>query len=454
MTIQELIAKYEQQQQSQQHPFLLVDLSGGNENTHTNILMSLLRFNGFLFFPSFLRDVLHVSDWNQDPKTIIMTTQKPAVGVQKAKKTNGFIDLYIEYVDVSHTKQRIVIENKINGATDTKYQMLRYIASVKQKPIDDNIEFESWRENIKTDISKLETECANCHFVYLTLDGSKVPDKGSLPEGIDKFINYYSINYQDNILPWLKDTVLRLCPYYDDGVTVAGLRQYIASLEGMMPQNMLVSNEVKEYVSDKIMKLSVKESFKTIQNDIDNLPKNADNVECYNQLARELKKAVEETIIQDIVPDGWVLHCSPSLMVLYKTEWASISKGTYSIPFVNLGASPKVMDSLKSVKWVLNIEHFSPEKKQQVAAEGISSINHDRTAQFDLSKWVKTRRQPFNTRKELFESVIEQCSPIIKIVDECVALVKKDLSKYTSDSEIRIDLLDKLLQKLRNEEPL
>ena len=453
MELKELIDKFEQRQQSRQHPLLLVDLSGGNENTHTNILMSLLRFNGYQFFPSFLRDVLHVSDWKRDTK-VTMTTQKKAVGVKKAKNTNGFIDLYIEYIDVDDNVQRIVIENKINGASDTKYQLLRYIASVKDNPIQNNIDFEGWRGSINMDV--LKDECSNCHFIYLTLDGSKVPEEVSIPKVVLDNINYYPINYQVSILPWLKDTVLRLCPYYDDGITVAGLRQYIASLEGMMLQNMTVSEEVKKYVTNKIQCLTFKESFNSIQKDINQLPKNADSVESYNQLARELKKAVEEFFTQDIVPEGWVLHCSPSLMVLYKTEWTRISRGTYSIPFVNLGASPTVMDSLKSVKWYLNIEHFSPDAIRQVAGKGFSSLNHDRTAQFDLSKWVNSKGAPFASRKALFESVIEQCGPIIKIVDESVAQIKKDLSKYTRDSEIRIALLDVLLEKLKNnnEKPL
>ena len=210
-----LIHNYGKQQN--QHPFLLVDLSGGKENTHTKILMSLLQFNNYMFLSSFLKDVLNVPDWNKDKDKVKITTQYPAVGLKTQKRTKGYIDLYLKYIDQQNQPHIVVIENKINGAIDTQRQMLRYIASVKKYAIKDSTKFKQWVQYVirpleknQNDQNKIKGQCQNRHFVYLTLDNSKTPEDDSLPPFLLKnsIIDYNPISYQDNLL--------RLQNHYED----------------------------------------------------------------------------------------------------------------------------------------------------------------------------------------------------------------------------------------------
>ncbi len=461
--LKELIKNYGKQQH--QHPFLLVDLSGGKENTHTNILMSLLRFNDYMFFDSFLKEVLNVPEWDKNTNTIKLSTQRRAVGLKANKKSTGFIDLYIEYIDNNGKPQIIVIENKINGATDTPKQMLRYIASVKENAIKNNDAFDKWVnttiEPSKSDINLQEIvkqECQGRHFVYLTSDNSKVPEDNSLPLFLreNSIIDYDSISYQDNILQWLKETVLRFCPYYDDGIAVAGLRQYIVSLEGMLSRNITVSSIVYDYVEEFARtNTPISSAYYGLINSIKELEdhssalSNDNDIDTCNRLARELRKATEELVTKDSVPDGWVLHLSPTLLVLYRESWMRIARGSYSIPFVNFYTNPNNFLSGKNTKWQLHIEHFSPEKWGTIINKSkFCPTNHNRTASYDLGISTSTKTQDETDRKECINSVISKNKDIISIIDKVVDGISKNNYSCANDKEIRVALLEQLVKEI------
>lgn len=469
-SLKKLVEEYRQQQN--QHPFLLVDLSGGRENTHTNILMSLLLFNNSMFLGSFLTDVLNVPDWNKNTGCTRISTQVTAVGLNTNKRTkkntNGYIDLYIEFTDINNVKHKIVIENKINDAADTLSQMLRYIFSVKNTAAGDSSGYDSWAKvilnhcqgnnDLKNSISE---ERNNCHFVYLTIDGSKVPGENSLPRFMydedDPIIDYRPINYQDDIFPWLKDTVLRLCPYYDDGIVVAGLRQYIASLEGLLSKNITISDTVNKYVDSIKANKTINDAYKGLWNSIDEIGKyskhlaNDNEIDTCNRLARELQKAAEELITKDSVPEGWTLHISPTLLIVYKPEWMRIARGSYSIPFVNLYANPKTFLRGKKINWQLHIEHFSREKwnewKSKNDDKSLKSTNHERTASFDLGQF-KIEESNSNGWKSCIDTVIKKKADIIASIDEVVGIIDSNKMTYSNDKEIRVKLFELLAKKL------
>ena len=467
--LKKLIEEYGKQQN--QHPFLLVDLSGGKENTHTNILFSLLRFNDYMFFGSFLKDVLNVPDWDRERSSVLISTQKRAVGLKRNKNTTGFIDLYIKYFDNNTTEQIIVIENKINGATDTEKQILRYIASVKDPAIEKPADFDMWENEViipsKNDPSyydEISRQCLNRHFVYLTSDGSKDPDEQSLPPFLrdGTIIDYNPISYQDNVLPWLKDTVLRRCPYHDDGIVVAGLRQYIASLEGLLSKNITISSIVNEYVNGIVYaNNTINGAYKSLWKSIDDINEysNAllnDNEKdtCY-RLSRELKKAAEERITKNSVPEGWALHLSPTLLVLYRPEWMRIAQGSYSIPFVNLYVKPDSFLEGGTLSWQLHIEHFSPEvwaewdelNNKPGVNKKFSPTNHKRTACYKLGQFDMDG-QDADSRKKHIGSVIAAKDGIITIIDEVVGSIDSNKMKYKNDKEVRIELFKQLANRL------
>ena len=468
-SLQKLIQDYRKQQN--QHPFLLVDLSGGKENTHTNILKSLLQFNDYMFFGSFLTDVLNMPGWNHAMDKVVLDTQRPAVGLKPDKNTNGFIDLYVEYKDEQGEAHIVVIENKVNGAADTKKQMLRYIASTKHLAIDNTADFDRWVKNVieasKKDQylqSSIKQDCRNRHFVYLTLDNSKKPEEKSLPHFLygdedNPIIDYNPISYQENVLQWLKEAVLRGFPYHDDGIAIAGLRQYIASLERLLSKNVTVTKDVENYVGAYFAEKggiswdSYVELYRSI-GDLERDPDSSsdvDTMDTVKRLARALRITAEKQITEGSVPAGWVIHLSPTLLVLYKAEWMNIARGSYSIPFVSFYASPTTFFKKGEIKWELHIEHFSEKEWKEwlnkTNSKEFKSTNHDRTAYLELGSF-DINPQDASGRKKSIETLISQKNVVIDTVDKAVDDIIRNKTKYSDDREIRVALFRLLASML------
>lgn len=468
-SLEKLILEYGKQQN--QHPFLLVDLSGGKENTHTNILKSLLQFKDYMFFGSFLTEVLNMPKWNNKKGSVEITTQRCAVGLKPDKNTSGYIDLYVKYEDEQGETHIVVIENKINGAKDTKKQMLRYIASVKKLNIEESVCFDRWVKNV-IEPSKIDTylqtsikrDCQNRHFVYLTFDNSKVPEADSLPPFLydedNPIIDYNPISYQDNILQWLKETVLRDFPYSDDGIAIAGLRQYIASLERLFSKNVTVTSDVDDYVGVYFANNGGKSwnSYVALYKSIDalehdsSLMSDIDKMDTCKRLARALRAAAERQITEGSVPDGWAIHLSPTLMVLYKLEWMNIPRETYPIPLVNFNVNPKYFFTKPELNWHLDIEHFSENewlkwKSHNCNSSKFRSTNHNRTAFLDLGLSPNVPQDAAG-RKKCILDLIANHEDIIKIIDEEADKISRDKKKFSNDREIRVELFKRLAKEL------
>ena len=450
-SLDDLKTKYEGEQN--QHPFLLVDLAGGNENLHTNVLGAILNFKEYSFLESFLDKVIHLNITGVLDKkdAISIKTQKQALGL-KGKKP-GFIDLYIECKD-SQTGaiHRIVIENKIKGAGDTKRQMLRYIASIKENSITDISKFSEWRDTLKDQKETVKEECCNCHFVYLTLDGTD-PGEDSLPPFLynenDPIINYYQINYQDDILLWLKDVVLQGCPYFDNGITIAGLRQYITSLERLVQSNIPVSPVVKDYVDG--MDGVDSKKYNRLLKEMKVLRKTAtrDNI----SLWRELKQVAENIYSEGAVDSSWILHFTPSFLVLYKPEWMTIGRGAYSIPFVHLCAPNKISpekDPKKPITlpWEIHIEHYSLDGE---LPETLKYVNHKKTACILLPETETVElgdRENADDRKRYFNLITEKASKQVEAIDQSIVEVLGDKDILEDDKLIGTELLQKISSRL------
>lgn len=451
-SLDDLKTKYEGEHN--QHPFLLVDLAGGNENLHTNVLGAVLSFNMYSFLESFLMEVIHlpVSGVLKYRDAISVKTQKPALGLKESKP--GFIDLYIECKD-SNTGaiHKIVIENKIKGAGDTDRQMLRYIASIKEDSlIGKNNAFLDWRDKLKDQKDTVKEQCRNCHFVYLSLDGTD-PGEDSLPRFLYNekapIINYYNMNYQDDILPWLKDVVLQGCPYSDNGITIAGLRQYIASLERLVQTNVQVSSSVKQYVEGIEGRDSKK--YNRLLQEMKLLRKAAtqDNM----SLWRELKQTAENIYSEGAVDSPWILHFTPSFFVLYKPEWKTIGRWTYSIPFVHLCAANKISsvnNPKKPIKitWEIHLEHYSLDGERPGT---VKYVNHGKTAIIklpDTKSVTLDDREDAGSRKSYFKDILEKASKQIDVIDQSIKEVLEDKDTLKEDKSIGTALLLKIAGRL------
>ena len=420
ITTENLLSEFYKEYESKNNRFLLFDLANANENANTKVLKNLLQYNNHQFLPSFLKKVglPAISDFS----TIQVTDQKKAIG----PKDTGFIDLYIEYDGLS-----VIIENKIYGAGDTDKQLARYIATVNEVK---NVDIDTWYNN--------PTVNKETHVVYLTADGTKEPSDDSLPENIKKKITYYAINYTDDILPWLKEDVLPNLSYGADGIMIAGMLQYIAFLEQML------SNESSGVVDKFVKNLNLQGTddvvkYKTLltaigENENDKVPEN---------VKKSLRKQLEaraEAIFSGDVDGEWVLHFTPTFILLYKKSWAALDTRKYSIPSLNIyaGSTKYFLDNGCFNKMVLDVDHLSPAMKGNYS--GITFGNHDKTANFNLpdSNIERHNVNDPNARKEFYKRVIQQLQPIVNQIDQVVANLQSSGKKIAPN-----DILDRILSQ-------
>ena len=421
ITSTNLVEEFRKEYESKSGKFLLFDLANANEDANTKVLRYLLQYNKCQFLNSFLNRI-----GLPKPKgTVYITDQEKAIG----PKATGFIDLYIQYGGV-----HIIIENKIYGAGDTDKQLARYIATVNDVS-DKN--FYVWYAN--PSISK------DTHVVYLTADGTKEPSSDSLPEGLKKHITYYTINYNDDILPWLEEDVMPYITYAEDGMMIAGVRQYIAFLK------QLLADEPSKVVDAFVGGLTGGDvaNYKTLLNAI-----GENNKDVPENVLKSLRKelgARAEAIFSGDVDDEWVLHFTPSFIILYKKSWVALDTRKYSIPSLSLyaGSTGSFLkkNCLSTLK--LSVDHLSP--SENVKYPKFNFLNHGKNVGFKLLKNPDSIKcSDINTpaaRKEFYKKIIEAVQPVVDVIDkDIVGETRKSGSSATPDVilEMVVNSLSKL----------
>ena len=203
---EELSKIREKERQKLPYNFNLIDELHANENAHTRILLKLLSYNiseEYVFLKSFITMMCE-----HNPDLAFPSTQinKPRIDFNK-ENIDGLIE--------EPSKYAIIIENKINWATDQNLQLARYVDTVKRHGIPNR----------------------NIFVIYLTLDGSKKVSSNSLPNSLrDELKNgnrFIKMNYRDDILPWLKHSILPEIKIKEHLIE-SGIRQYIDYLEGRL----------------------------------------------------------------------------------------------------------------------------------------------------------------------------------------------------------------------------
>lgn len=306
--------------------FNILDAQCGTikENSHTNILMKLLeykyKYGGYVF----LKDFIELAGFNiqiDDSEPVAFETEFfDAVPVEKKanKKKQGRIDGLIYQKE----KFAIIIENKINGATNQDVQLERYIESV--------IGNGKRKECLTND--------KNVYVVFLTKDGVGDPDDESIKymrkNGIlNQFESgsqadsiagprYYACSYRYDILPWLENNVQPLV-FYKEMILNAGLVQYIDFLKGMLGQregqtllrehcknefetitNDYIQNYIQKYKKDKLKKQNeyLHKLYIYLQKELSNYQKKSDNdskirVDCINLLQSLVYEKAEEPML-------------------------------------------------------------------------------------------------------------------------------------------------------------
>ena len=393
--VDEFYKEYEYE--SKNGKFLLFDLANANENANTKVLKHLLQYNDSQFLKSFLNRM----GLPALQGAVTVTDQKKAIGPMKT----GFIDLYIQYDDV-----HIIIENKIYGAADTEKQLARYIATVNDIKAD---EFETWYAN--PSVRK------DTYVVYLTADGTKEPTEDSLPRALQELVKYYRISYADEILPWLETEVMPNIPYAEDGMMIAGLRQYIAFLKQLLTdeRSVVVENYIINSLNGQDDILKYEALLNAIGSNHEDVPEN---------VLKSLRKNLEnqaEAIFNGDVDGEWVLHFTLSFVFLYKKTWAALDTRKYSIPSLCLvGSTKEFLKTRKFNTFSAKVDHLpaGTPYKYNVKAE-----NHGKTAVFDLSEKVRGIECDIvndkASREQFYKDIIYACEDAISQMDKAVAQV-------------------------------
>ena len=217
--IEKFNRQYEKELEKAPYNLCLLDLCGANENTHTKILVQLLKYKAgenYPFLESLLKRWFRNTNLEFDCRKLEITFNKDLI--------DGLI---------CDNKRAIIIENKIHYAQDQRKQIERYVEKVKEYGID----------------------FTNIHVVYLTRYGDKKVSGNScspkLREDLGK--RFVESNYFYDILPWLKEDVLPNCKLKDDNL-VSALKQYIDHLDGMCGQRSSngMEEKMKEWLKQKL----------------------------------------------------------------------------------------------------------------------------------------------------------------------------------------------------------
>ena len=191
------------------------ELSGAKrkvcENAHTRILGKILAFNegkGYILLNNLLKEVAkYCKSWNS------ISTENPIFTSEAScdsDNTSGRIDLLIK----EDGKYAIIVENKINEATDQNNQIARYIKYLEG-----------------TGFTRSQV-----FVLYMSSRGDAPSDKTWKLEGEDYqndfAARYCNFSYRFHVLPWLKKEVLPTIKDLNQPYLKSAVEQYIDYLEG------------------------------------------------------------------------------------------------------------------------------------------------------------------------------------------------------------------------------
>lgn len=429
ITDQNLISEFVREYNKKSDEFLLFDLANGKENAHTNVLWSILKYGNYMFLPSFLA-YLNLPEINLG-RPIIVTTQKPAIGVNNGGK--GFMDLYIEYYnDTKSQSISIILENKVCGASDTNKQLARYIATILKM---EGRDFDSWFEG---DTGKNDTY-DNIYVLYLTLDGTKEPDNESLPDHIKEKVKYIPLNYQEDVLPWIENEVLPHIPYGEDGIMIAGVRQYIASLKKKITSGLGYNSDVLDDFFEWLNEKNNSEKYNCICDILDKIKPKKDQLKdiALGQLYKELSNH-RKFVFESDSPEEWHLYFTPSFILMYKDSWWSEEdkKKNYNFPSIHLNCNPtyNFINGDGQIVWLAKADRLPVETKiEDLPSPWKFEGNRNKTISRIIN--VEMPRPPLDNEieiKDYFKKVLHSnCMvKVVEFLDSAVKIGKENGKRY------------------------
>lgn len=177
----------------------VIDELHANENAHTRILISLLKYPNEHRLPILESFLSLLAGWEKSG----IATGHPSIEFN-SENIDGLVEEAGKYA--------VIIENKIHWAVDQDSQLERYVDTVLGHGV----------------------PAGNIWVVYLTSDGNKVVADYSYTDRVKTLIGkrFIAMNYRNDILPWLKEIILPNCTIKEEWLVTA-LKQYIDHLEGI-----------------------------------------------------------------------------------------------------------------------------------------------------------------------------------------------------------------------------
>lgn len=187
-------------------------------------------------------------------------------------KGNNNIDVLIK-----NDKYAVIIENKINAASDQPEQLKRYVEYVS--------------ESIKRE---------NIYIIYLTRQGGS-PSNDSFPKDLKKefYSRYFELNYKDHILEWLEG-LIKIIPQ-NEVYLISALHQYIDYIKDLcgISKNKYMETEVKNKLIE-LLELNEKHPSSNIDlinkkiNELDELKDYLNKLKIYEYFNKWYKDLEEE----------------------------------------------------------------------------------------------------------------------------------------------------------------
>lgn len=443
-----LLDQYQREFDTHSRPFLLCDIFGMKENTHTNLLEQLLSYNNFMFLPSFVEQVLGIDnlpvDHLIDTGDVYITTQLKALGNKIGSW--GLVDLVINMGDTD-----IVIENKINGAVDMKNQLARYVATLLfvgvTSPYNEKGQFDPDWYNTLDDAKKkiVDKKLQNLYVYYLTKhDSDEGPSKSSfsgiIKSKLETIGHLRKLSYENDLYRWLNTSVMPSIPQND--LLLSAIQQYVAYLEYLLAhasvwQQKWVANNVSSICMDI-------PQYKLISSGIAYYKKKSDT-QAINSLIKALEFAREDIFTHDMddSEDGWRVHYTPSYIVLYKQSWADGDGNKYESPVVQIVIHTpfhRINKRTKTIKASLAITHLSPVFMESRKQENIVTLA-DKLAYAFASK--DSNLSAWDTHNRIYRALYQVPFDIkdrLLLKDERVRLYKAIIEKFKEPIN-QIDLL-------------
>lgn len=372
--IDNIISQYRDIYKSKVRDFNVLTTVHLSENDHTNILCEILNMKDGKekpFMKSFVKEVLGI-EYAED---FVAKTQIASIGIND----KGYIDLLLE-----SPKTCIVIENKVCGAGDMAYQLLRYYYTYVAPDDNDKKDIILSGTKIEKQVTvnywdkKIIKAQKEVYIVYLTDTMEKHPDVKSLPEKLkSKLRNHYiHISYEDDIYSWLKDYVKPNIKQGKNGDAAKSIDLYLHELENILGIN-AAQNEWYDQNKESLLTIlgfenneSTIDQFIKLNEIYDKLDKASKQNDVYNEnmYLLDLKNCIkyfQAYVYKGFAPKDWTIYCAESYLNLYRTSWlkkfGGLKKSCVTFSIVN-------WKDKKSSSIVLNI-HDEACKKYLVSEE-------------------------------------------------------------------------------------